>query len=1292
MIACVPFKKASSARVVLAQLYKGVHAVFQDHKLDRVCYMMTHPQVDVRREAEESNSKIRGSQGAALSARRLKEKLKDVMDHSDVLNEFTAWHYMHPVMKIHPSVLNHLFKTETKFDEVSTMHKLDGFDKKRSDRDFATEDLRYELLVEFVPKVEGSADRETIMGDMHEHLHSTDNTHDLLKKMQEHHPDGRELWEMGQHCPSASIFDSSDPVSSSSSSARMLFTSIADEYYHGFKIMSDHLHGWGDRQDHRRLSKIDKREMAADVGGIGEGCYVALLAKLSQHPEVLSISLRPRLRLANDAAKSVIMSNNNSIPATTEDQKYLWSLQNVGLDGTGQVITIADTGLDQDHCFYAGDSSDTGVAHISYGTTTYDNSYRKVIQYVAFVDSEDGDGHGTHVAGSAVGSNYDTNSNDFDGMAVGGKIAFFDIGYESSGDLDTPTVYSNMYVAAANAGARVFSGAFGYSYNYYSRDSISVDSYSYETNPYFLSIYSAGNEGQEGWYTVIDPSQAKNALSVGASEASFHGSATYYRDGNRDYVPYFSSVGPTFDYRYKPEVLVPGMMIDSAEDRTTCGVKGYKGTSMSAGVLGGATLILRQYLTNNTYGSMEDKRFYSSRSGHLYGPSAALMKAALVNSARQMERYNVPTYASGTEPTTILRQNLNLTGDTYNEDPADNDAVGVSAQRPDFVQGFGRVDLSNIIPVPVESHGESYPGFNASFHDFGMYENDADYWWITMPSTLDTSVGARGLKVTIAWMDYPNSVVSEKFLLHDLDLIIERVADNMTCTVESPTSTFPIWFGNGGSEPDTHNNVEMIHIPAEALVAGGTYRILTRSKNFVSGVNYQFYAQVSTYPPGSYIAFGDGKNSRGICDGSTFMDDYWQKSMCPQDTHMETELYLTSHRGDGWSDAGSYTIKDTADDSVVKTGTMPSHNAMTSIREKVTVCLDASSSYEVELVDSNSTDEWGLYNMGILSSQCKLKLQGQYDTKDTIQISANNDGAATDDATGMTSPWQCNPCASDEVQLNLLLWSSRYGGKISYGWNNAAYQISGVATNKPNAGIIEHHLYCLDAGQDYDIGFSALSTDDDFANSGAAESGFAAGSWGYEEYEVDVSMCKSYEGNVYSSLCGYTVPCMRSFTADCPLTEDDDTDGTTSMVAIAIIVLSIVACCALGACIMHRMLKPQNRGAGNQGEAGRQDGDAIVMEMANASVNRAGNHGHGVPLPAQARVARVGQHEGVTEVQAIPIPVGGGFMGGGGRPQYQTVHVQEQPDHDPRGNQVLPTYAEAQVADVPAPVYAERVG
>lgn len=109
LISCVPYSKATSARLVLTELYKGVHAIFQDHKLDRVCYMMTHPKVDVRGDEEENKSNIRGYKGAVTSS-LLKHKLKDMADHIDVLNEFTAWHYMHPVVKIHPSVINHLLR------------------------------------------------------------------------------------------------------------------------------------------------------------------------------------------------------------------------------------------------------------------------------------------------------------------------------------------------------------------------------------------------------------------------------------------------------------------------------------------------------------------------------------------------------------------------------------------------------------------------------------------------------------------------------------------------------------------------------------------------------------------------------------------------------------------------------------------------------------------------------------------------------------------------------------------------------------------------------------------------------------------------------------------------------------------------------------------------------------------------------------------------------------------------------------------------------------------------------
>ena len=33
---------------------------------------------------------------------------------------------------------------------------------------------------------------------------------------------------------------------------RLLFNEVAEDYYHGFKLMSDYLHGWADRKNERR--------------------------------------------------------------------------------------------------------------------------------------------------------------------------------------------------------------------------------------------------------------------------------------------------------------------------------------------------------------------------------------------------------------------------------------------------------------------------------------------------------------------------------------------------------------------------------------------------------------------------------------------------------------------------------------------------------------------------------------------------------------------------------------------------------------------------------------------------------------------------------------------------------------------------------------------------------------------------------------------------------------------------------------------------------------------------------
>ena len=377
--------------------------------------------------------------------------------------------------------------------------------------------------------------------------------------------------------------------------------------------MSDHLHGWADRKNERR-TLVEGQEahpkhtavVADEEGkdGIGAGCYVALLAKLALHPEVIGISVRPRLSLTNNAAKGIIQSLNASIPITEEYEANSFPYQAAGLNGSEQVVTIADTGLDTEHCSFAGSASDTGISPISFGELSYDNSYRKVIQYVAYVDGKDtssGTGHGTHVAGSSVGSNYDRSDNEYDGMAIGAKAAFFDIGSYSTDALYAPPNFDDMFNPGVNAGSQIFSGSFGYAYNYYSSDSIIIDRYLYLLNEDYTVLLSVGNEGQEGFYSAIDPAQAKNAIAVGSTESSFHKLSTVNRDADQDYVPYFSSLGPTFDYRYKPDILMPGQFIKSADDYSTCNFEISAGTSMSCGLSGGVAAIIRQFYLDDNF-------------------------------------------------------------------------------------------------------------------------------------------------------------------------------------------------------------------------------------------------------------------------------------------------------------------------------------------------------------------------------------------------------------------------------------------------------------------------------------------------------------------------------------------------------------------------------------------------------------------------------------------------------------------------------------------------------------------
>ena len=113
-------------------------------------------------------------------------------------------------------------------------------------------------------------------------------------------------------------------------------------------------------------------------------------------------------------------------------------------------------------------------------------------------------------------------------------------------------------------------------------------------------MFAAGNEGDMGYFSVHNPGLAKNALTVGAAENPHPVDATF----DQDYLAYFSSIGPTFDYRIKPDVVAPGYYIYSAQstaDATSqsCSVIRKAGTSMATpGVAGNAALV-REYFEVN---------------------------------------------------------------------------------------------------------------------------------------------------------------------------------------------------------------------------------------------------------------------------------------------------------------------------------------------------------------------------------------------------------------------------------------------------------------------------------------------------------------------------------------------------------------------------------------------------------------------------------------------------------------------------------------------------------------------
>ena len=546
----------------------------------------------------------------------------------------------------------------------------------------------------------------------------------------------------------------------------------------------------------------------------------AMAHRMARLPGVRWIEPRVTPKLSNDVARGLI------------GVSAVW--QNPGVFGSGQTVAVADTGLDvgADSPSLSPDFQGRVAAAFGLGRPGLTN---------------DPHGHGTHVAGSVLGSGVRSGANpaaqsysgSFAGIAPEANLVFQSI-LDSNGGLGgLPADLNDLLAQAYAAGARIHTNSWGADTSgSYPANSAEADEFIWN-NPDMTVLFSAGNEALDANADgVIDqdslnsPASAKNVIAVGASE-SLRSSGGYqipWATGSwaSDYpaepissdfvsddpggMAAFSSRGPCDDGRIKPDIAAPGTNIISCRSHvldagTLWGIYSNDytysgGTSMATPLAAGAAALVRQYHQQISGGS----------------PSAALVKATMMVTAHDM----VPgQYGTG----------------AYQEMTA----------RPNNVEGWGLLN--------VEAALSQAPQKSCHFVDekIGVSTGQQKAYSITVTNT---SVPVR---VLLVWSDFPGDPAAAKALVNDLDL-----------TVQGPDSSIR----NGNGTLDRTNNVEGVDIanplPGSYTIKVSAFKIPQGPQPFAiavegglpsSGISGRVQSSFGSDVPGVTIAASNGPDT-----------------------------------------------------------------------------------------------------------------------------------------------------------------------------------------------------------------------------------------------------------------------------------------------------------------------------------------------------------------------------------------------------------------------------------------------
>jgi len=254
------------------------------------------------------------------------------------------------------------------------------------------------------------------------------------------------------------------------------------------------------------------------------------------------------------------------------DQIGIPALHDDGFDGSGVLICMLDTGFDTDHQAYR---------HLDIiGERDFVNDDAETANETGDPDGQDS--HGTATL-SCVGAAYpgEIYGGSYSASFLLGKTEIVDDEIEAEEDY-----WVEGLEWADSLGADIVSSSLGYFYWYAYEDmdgatAVTTVAADMAAARGIVVVNSMGNEGSGEWMYMIAPADGDSVLSVGAVDS----------DG---YRVSFSSVGPTYDGRIKPDVMAQGLYVHTATTEDTASYGSPSGTSFSCPLTASAVGLLLQ--------------------------------------------------------------------------------------------------------------------------------------------------------------------------------------------------------------------------------------------------------------------------------------------------------------------------------------------------------------------------------------------------------------------------------------------------------------------------------------------------------------------------------------------------------------------------------------------------------------------------------------------------------------------------------------------------------------------------